>query len=106
MIHVGTAGFSYKDWVGPVYPVDKPAGFDPLAYLAGFFSCIEMNVSFYRVPEARSVEKWVRAVAREDFRFTFKLYRGLTHSDEDDALQPFLAALEWDRQRRLLGFPA
>jgi uncharacterized protein YecE (DUF72 family) len=103
VIHIGTAGFSYKDWVGPVYPVDKPAGFDPLAYLAGFFSCIEMNVSFYRVPEARSVEKWVRAVAREDFRFTFKLYRGLTHGDEDDALQPFLAALEPCREAGRLG---
>ncbi|MHC4930698.1 MAG: DUF72 domain-containing protein [Planctomycetota bacterium] len=104
MIRVGTAGFSYKDWEGIVYPEDKPAGFDPLAFLAGFFPCVEMNVTFYRVPSAKSVEKWVRTVeGHEDFRFTFKLYRGLTHDSEDEALEPYLDALRPCREAGRLG---
>ena len=104
MIRVGTAGFSYKDWEGIVYPEKKPAGFDPLAYLAGFFPCMEMNVTFYRVPTAKMVEKWVRTVeGHEDFRFTFKLYRGLTHATEDEALGPYLDALRPCRDAGRLG---
>jgi uncharacterized protein YecE (DUF72 family) len=104
VIRIGTAGFSYKDWEGKVYPSPKPKGFDPLAYLAGFFPTIEMNVTFYRVPTAANVEKWLRSVAsREDFRFTFKLYRGLTHDTEDETLAPFLDALLPCRHAGRLG---
>lgn len=104
MIRVGTAGFSYKDWEGAVYPVPRPPAFDPLAYLAGFFPCIEMNVTFYRVPEAAHVAKWVETVAaHEDFRFTFKLYRGLTHGDEDETLPAFRAGLAPCRDAGKLG---
>jgi len=104
VIRVGTAGFDYKDWEGPVYESPRPAGFDPLAFLAGLFDCIEMNVTFYRVPTAETVAAWVeRATANPDLRFTFKLYRGLTHGEEDDALAPFLAALEPCRDAGRLG---
>ena len=104
MIRIGTAGFSYKDWEGPVYPVPKPRGFDPLRYLAGFFPCVEMNVSFYRVPTAANVAKWVETVGgKDDFRFTFKLYRGLTHGTEDETIGPFLEALSPCRDAGRLG---
>lgn len=104
MIRVGTAGFSYRDWEGIVYPSPHPRDFDPLAWLAGFFSCIEMNVTFYRVPTARLVEKWLRSVeARPGFRFTWKLYEGLTHGEEDGTLSPFLEALEPCREAGKLG---
>jgi uncharacterized protein YecE (DUF72 family) len=104
MIRIGTAGFSYKDWDGPVYPSPKPRGFDPLAYLAQFFDCIEMNVTFYRVPTAEMVAKWTRKVeSKPDFRFNFKLYRGLTHGTEDEMLAPFLDALQPCRAAGRLG---
>lgn len=104
MIRVGTAGFSYKDWAGIVYPEPRPPEFDPLAYLARFFDCVEMNVTFYRVPHARSVAKWVASVAdRPRFSFTFKLYKGLTHGEEEGALDPFLAALAPAREAGRLG---
>lgn len=102
MIRIGTAGFSYKDWEGPVYPAPTPRDFDRLAYLAGFFDCIEMNVTFYRVPESKSVARWVESVGT-DFRFTFKVYRGLTHGDEDDQLGPFLEGLAPCRDAGKLG---
>ncbi|MEE8106967.1 MAG: DUF72 domain-containing protein [Planctomycetota bacterium] len=104
MIRVGTAGFSYKDWEGPVYPEAKPRGFDPLAFMAGFFPCIEMNVTFYRPPTPENVAKWLRSVeASPDFRFAFKLYRGLTHAREDETLAPFLDAMAVCRDADRLG---
>ncbi len=104
MIRIGTAGFAYKDWEGKVYPSPKPRGFDPLAYLAGFFPTIEMNVTFYRVPTAENVVKWMESVAKNpDFRFTFKLYRGLTHATEDETLPAFLDALAPCRAAGKLG---
>ena len=104
MIRVGTAGFSYKDWDGRVYPAPKPAAFDPLAYLAAYFDCIEMNVTFYRVPTPSMVEGWLGRVAdRPDFRFAFKLYRGLTHDTDDESLPAYLDALRPARESGRLG---
>ncbi|MDH3591674.1 MAG: DUF72 domain-containing protein [Planctomycetota bacterium] len=104
MIRLGTAGFSYKDWEGPVYPKPKPRDFDALAFMSRLFSCIEMNVTFYRVPSAANVASWVETVhERDDFRFTFKLYRGLTHGEEFETLAPFLDALRPCRDAGKLG---
>ena len=103
-ILVGTAGFSYRDWDGVVYPDPRPPGFQPLSFLAGFFDCIEMNVSFYRVPAPTMVERWVELVAdRPDFAFAFKLYRGVTHDGEDGAIPGFLDALRPAREAGRLG---
>jgi uncharacterized protein YecE (DUF72 family) len=101
---VGTAGFAYKDWNGIVYPDPRPDGFDRLAFLASYFDCIEMNTTFYGVPQQGNVARWVDTVAdRPDFRFTFKLYRGLTHGDERSSLAPFLDALAPCRDAGKLG---
>lgn len=104
MIRIGTAGFSYKDWEGIVYPPGAPKEFDRLAFLARFFPCVEMNVTFYRVPTARMVERWLGSVdGIEGFRFTFKLYQGLTHGEEKEALVPYLQALAPCREAGKLG---
>ena len=58
MIHFGPAGWLYKDWEGIVYPSPKPKGFDPLAYLAGFFSTIEINSTYYSSQKPESFAKW------------------------------------------------
>jgi len=104
MLRIGPAGFAYKDWEGRVYPPDASRDFDRLAYLARWFDCVEMNVTFYRVPTAALVEKWMASVAdRPSFRFAFKLYRGLTHGTEDDALPAYLDALAPARDAGRLG---
>ena len=54
MIRIGTSGFSYDDWLGPVYPAGLPAR-DQLAFYAREFSTVELNVTYYRVPDARTV---------------------------------------------------
>lgn len=79
-IRTGVAGWSYDDWFGTVYPPRKPAGFDPLRYLAGYIRLIEINSTFYRPPEPEWAERWVNRVdGAADFRFTAKLWRRFTH---------------------------
>lgn len=83
MIRVGTAGWSYKDWEGVVYPEAKPAGFDPLEYLARYFDTIEINSTFYRAPRPDVARRWARRVAEfPDFKFTAKLWQRFTHDRE------------------------
>lgn len=80
MIHFGTAGWLYKDWEGIVYPSPKPKGFDPLQYLAEFFTTVEINSTYYGPASAASATKWIDRVADfPDFRFTAKLWKRFTH---------------------------
>lgn len=44
MIKIGTSGFSYNDWLGPVYPAGLPAR-DQLAFYAREFSTVEWSSS-------------------------------------------------------------
>jgi uncharacterized protein YecE (DUF72 family) len=82
MIRVGVAGWDYPDWEGIVYPRPAPRGFDRLRFMAGHFDTLELNVTFYRQPDAASAASWARRVAdRPEFRFTAKLFRDLTHVD-------------------------
>ena len=47
MIRIGPAEWKYKDWEGVVYPKPAPRGFDPLAYIAEYFTTVEINSSYY-----------------------------------------------------------
>lgn len=97
MIRIGTAGWSYADWEGRVYPRSKPRGFHPLPFLARYLDCIEINSSFYALPDPVHVEAWVRHVEPwPAFRFTAKLWSALTHEQGSDlaaSTQAFRAAL-------------
>jgi uncharacterized protein YecE (DUF72 family) len=73
----GVAGWSYPDWEGYVYP---PGTRDKLRYIAGYVDCIEVNSTFYRPPEARTVASWVERTADlSSFYFTAKLHQDITH---------------------------
>ncbi len=50
-----------------------------LAYYASLFNSIEINSSFYKVPIAKTLSKWAAEVP-DNFRFTFKLWQGITHN--------------------------
>jgi uncharacterized protein YecE (DUF72 family) len=80
-ILIGTSGFSYKDWVGPVYPQDLPKS-EWLAHYAGEFKTCELNFSYYRIPTAGTLERMAAKVG-DDFLFTVKAYKGITHERED-----------------------
>jgi uncharacterized protein YecE (DUF72 family) len=77
-IHVGTSGWSYKDWKGPFYPAELKDK-DRLAYYQTRFSTAEINGSFYRTPQAAAVRNWAdRAPA--GFVFCWKASRFITHN--------------------------
>ena len=80
MIHFGTAGWLYKDWEGIVYPSKKPDGFDPLHFLARFFSTVEINSTYYGPARPQTADKWIDRVSDfPDFKFTAKLWKRFTH---------------------------
>ena len=87
-LHIGTAGWSYKDWQGIVYPQPRPRDFDELTYLSDHFNTIEVNSTFYRPPSPKMSEGWLRKTAhRDDFSFTAKLWQRFTH-ERDAAYTP------------------
>jgi uncharacterized protein YecE (DUF72 family) len=49
-----------------------------LCYYGSLFNSIEINSSFYKMPMASTVARWAMETP-EDFKFTFKLWREITH---------------------------
>src|SRR5436190_11648997 len=94
-IHVGTSGWSYKEWKGSFYP-DKIPSEHMLRFYAARFSTVEVNNSFYRIPNERVLAGWAEQVP-ESFRFVLKASRRITHSSrlaaEDDSLEYFLRSV-------------
>ena len=74
---VGTSGFAYKEWKGPFYPEKLPQK-GMLEYYASQLPAVEINNTFYRLPNAEMLAKWAEQVP-EDFRFSIKASRRITH---------------------------
>jgi uncharacterized protein YecE (DUF72 family) len=93
-VHVGTSGWSYREWKGSFYPPElRPA--EMLNFYASRFSTVEVNNSFYRIPSERVLAGWAEQVP-PDFRFVMKASRRITHNSrlqDDDALGFFLRAV-------------
>ena len=76
-LHVGTSGYSYKEWKGSFYPEDLKNA-DMLGYYGGRLPAVEINNTFYRLPKASVLEGWADQVP-ESFRFSIKASRRITH---------------------------
>jgi uncharacterized protein YecE (DUF72 family) len=76
-ILIGTSGYSYDDWVGPVYPEGTAKG-DFLSLYAREFPVVELNFSYYQQPGARMLSRMVESTP-EGFLFTLKAHRSMTH---------------------------
>jgi uncharacterized protein YecE (DUF72 family) len=76
-IAVGTSGYSYKEWKGSFYPGDLPAS-KMLPFYAQHFDTVEINNTFYRMPEAKTMEKWAGEVP-DGFLFSVKAPQRITH---------------------------
>jgi uncharacterized protein YecE (DUF72 family) len=76
-VYVGTSGWQYKHWLGRFYPHDPPPA-DDLRFYAERFQSVEINYSFYRLPEARTFAAWAKRTP-DDFVFAVKASRYLTH---------------------------
>jgi uncharacterized protein YecE (DUF72 family) len=76
-IWIGTSGYSYPDWVGPVYARGTPAGQFLTEYAARFNAC-EINFTYYRMPTAKQMDSMVRRSFGRVL-FTVKAPGTLTH---------------------------
>jgi uncharacterized protein YecE (DUF72 family) len=88
-ILVGTASWSDPGFVERWYPKKMPAG-DRLQWYAQHFEMVEVNSTFYSVPEPRMVERWCAATP-DDFTFDVKLHQLFSfHSTPAKLLPPDL----------------
>jgi uncharacterized protein YecE (DUF72 family) len=88
-ILVGTASWSDPGFVERWYPKKMPAG-ERLQWYAQHFEMVEVNSTFYSVPEPRMVERWC-AVTPDDFTFDIKLHQLFSfHSTPAKLLPPDL----------------
>jgi uncharacterized protein YecE (DUF72 family) len=98
-IRVGTSGWSYPTgrgtWNGVFYPAPRPRGFDELAYYAEHFDTVEVNSTFYRMPEAPQTRRWVQRTPAH-FLFAVKLFQKFTHPDMYLSRE---GATDWDLSR-------
>jgi uncharacterized protein YecE (DUF72 family) len=91
-IHIGTSGWHYKHWKGTFYPADTKDKEQLSKYIA-YFKTVEINNSFYRLPEPETFTLWKKSVP-EDFLFVVKASRFITHmkklKDVSDSLHLLL----------------
>jgi uncharacterized protein YecE (DUF72 family) len=98
---VGCSGWQYKHWRGDFYPADLPQKrwFERYAQV---FDTVEINDSFYRLPEASTFADWA-ARAPADFLFAVKASRFLTHmkklKDPEEPIERFFSRARAMRRR-------
>src|SRR5437763_16070634 len=74
---IGCSGWNYKSWRGRFYPADLAAS-KWLRYYTDVFNTVEVNNTFYRLPEEPTFSAW-RAQTPRSFVFAVKGSRFLTH---------------------------
>ena len=95
---VGTSGWHYGHWQDRFYPQGLPKR-QWLAYYAQRFPTVEVNNTFYRLPQPSAFDAW-RKEAPPGFIFALKASRGITHYRKLVGVEGLLAAL-FERARRL-----
>ncbi len=109
-ITIGTAGFSYKDWMGSFYP-KKLEKSQHLEFFSNYFPIVEINSTFYNLPSEDMVINWNNRVP-EGFRFIIKLWQNITHklnsSEIDNRILEFFSRIRPLKEKIfgiLLQFP-
>jgi uncharacterized protein YecE (DUF72 family) len=91
-LYVGSSGFSYKEWKGSFYPEDLPDK-EMLRFYGERFRSVEINNSFYRMPNESVLTAWTAEVPA-DFKFVLKAPQRITHKqrlkDAADSLNYFI----------------
>ena len=76
-VWVGTSGYNYPEWKGSFYPEKFPAA-KMLSYYAERFTTVEINYTFYRIPNAKILAGW-DGETPPGFRLTLKAPKRITH---------------------------
>ncbi|HYU32461.1 MAG TPA: DUF72 domain-containing protein [Thermoanaerobaculia bacterium] len=74
---IGTSGWQYPHWDGKFYPADL-AKSSQLAWYAARFRIVEVNLTFYRLPEATVFRSWAEQTPA-DFVMDVKASRLCLH---------------------------
>jgi len=77
---VGTSGFSYPEWKPSFYPDELPKE-KFLEYYASRFSTVEVDRTFYRMPNTKTIDAW-KAETPDGFRFAIKASQRITHREK------------------------
>ncbi len=77
---LGTTGYFNRGWRGPFFPPGLPQS-KWLSYYATRFDAIELNTTFHALPTRDRVRAWAEKVP-EDFRFSLKAPRAITHDGD------------------------
>jgi uncharacterized protein YecE (DUF72 family) len=89
MIWIGTSGYNYPEWKGSFYPDDLPAA-KMLPYYAARFPTVEINYTFYRMPNEKLVGGWA-AQTPSPYKLTLKAPRRITHDSRLKNVAPLLS---------------
>jgi uncharacterized protein YecE (DUF72 family) len=109
VFRAGTSGLVLAEPNKKAYPAEFHAK-SRLNFYASKFNTIEINSSFYKIPRGITYKKWSEDVP-DNFQFTVKLWRGITHEKEfsEKDLQSFMAAVDNLGKKKgclLIQFPA
>ena len=92
-LYIGTSGWHYNHWLGSFYPADI-TGYNELKYHAQHFNSVENNSSFYRIAKESTYKTWSRMVP-EDYRFSMKLNKHITHEARLDITEEVIEKIEF-----------
>ena len=100
-LRVGTSGYQYRHWRGRFYPRGLPqrAWFE---HYSGVFDSVEINNTFYRLPDAGTFDRW-RDAAPPGFRYALKFSRYGSHLKRLLAPEATISAF-LERAERLRNF--
>jgi uncharacterized protein YecE (DUF72 family) len=76
-VHVGTSGYSYKEWKGAFYP-EKISPKEMLHAYSERLNTVEINNTFYHMPTEKMLSAWSEQV-KDDFVFALKAPQVITH---------------------------
>ena len=76
-LHIGTSGYSYKEWKGIFYP-EKISPTEMLHFYSERLGAVEINNTFYHMPTESVLCSWAGQVP-DDFVFTLKAPQVMTH---------------------------
>ena len=76
-ICIGTSGWNYPHWRGAFYPQELPQR-EWLRYYSDRLQSVEINNTFYQLPERSTMEQW-KASVPDSFLFSVKASRYITH---------------------------
>jgi uncharacterized protein YecE (DUF72 family) len=89
-IRIGTSGYSFADWKGEVYPANiKEKDMLPYYEQELGFDALEVNFTYYRQPQARTIEGMSRKTS-DGFLFVVKGHKTMTHEMLDPETREYV----------------